>query len=147
MKVFQHHLYEYRKGLRSLVLHTLAAFHRPRVEERLDREGIPYLIYPLGQNRINLFFGAKACVDVVERIGKASLLDYTPEEDFILGTMLGYNRLQQCERYLMRLRKGDAAAFPAAEPVNVPSSGADRLILFRRPAGCAGEGEVLQKLG
>ncbi|NLV24670.1 MAG: DUF2023 family protein [Deltaproteobacteria bacterium] len=111
MRVFQHHLYEYRKGLRSLVLHTLAAAHRSRVEERLDREGIPYLIYPLGKNRINLFFGAGPCVDVIGRIGKTSLLDYTPEEDFILGTMLGYSRLEQCERYLRRSKKGELKRF------------------------------------
>ncbi|PXF51402.1 MAG: hypothetical protein C4B55_03135 [Candidatus Methanophagaceae archaeon] len=26
----------------------------------------------------------------------------TDEEDFILGTMLGYDRVKQCERYLKR---------------------------------------------
>ena len=42
---------------------------------------------------------------MVACIGKASLSDYTPEEDFILGTMLGYSRLQQCSRYLTRKDK------------------------------------------
>lgn len=125
MRVFQHHLYEYRKGLRSLVLHTLAAAHRVRVEERLDREGIAYLIYPLGRNRINLFFGAKPCVDVVGRINKASLLDYSPEEDFILGTMLGYSRIEQCQRYLRRSGKGEVRNFPA--PARWHLSGYPRL--------------------
>jgi hypothetical protein len=42
---------------------------------------------------------------VIGRIGKTSLLDYTPEEDFILGTMLGYSRLEQRARYLRRSKK------------------------------------------
>ncbi|MBN2427715.1 MAG: DUF2023 family protein [Deltaproteobacteria bacterium] len=102
MKVFQHHIYEYRKGLRSLILHTLPAIYQEKVEALLTRENISYLIYPLGRTRINLFFGAGKCVEVVASIGKSSLSDYTPEEDFILGTMLGYSRLQQCTRYLVR---------------------------------------------
>jgi hypothetical protein len=33
-----------------------------------------------------------------------SLSNLTDEEDFILGTMLGYDRVKQCERYLKRKR-------------------------------------------
>jgi hypothetical protein len=51
-----------------------------------------------------VFFGADECVAVIRAIGKTSLSDYTPEEDFILGTMLGYGRLQQCARYI-RMRE------------------------------------------
>ncbi len=112
MKVFQHHIYEYRKGLRSLILHTLPAVHREKVEKQLAREGISYLITTLGKSRINLFFGAEECVEVVASIGKSSLSDYTPEEDFILGTMLGYSRLQQCTRYLARKDKWQVSESP-----------------------------------
>lgn len=102
MKVFSHHIYEYRKGLRNLILHTMDAEFRPRVEARLRRLGIDYLIYDLPPGRMNLFFGAPECIAVLRRIDKNSLADYSPEEDFILGTMLGYDRLQQCHRYLKR---------------------------------------------
>ncbi|MFP4053733.1 MAG: DUF2023 family protein, partial [Phycisphaerae bacterium] len=61
----------------------------------------------------NVFFGADDCVAVLRAFGKASLSDYTPEEDFILGTMLGYGRLEQCVRYIrMRQRRDDAATEP-----------------------------------
>ncbi len=100
MKVFAHHIYEYRKGLRNLILHTVSGQHRQQIEERLTKMSIAYQIYPLRNGNINVFFGADDCVDVIKAIGKASLNDYTPEEDFILGTMLGYDRLQQCRRYL-----------------------------------------------
>ena len=105
MKIFLHHIYEYHKGLRSMILHTMASAHREQMEEQLRRKNIAYRVYPLGNSRINVFFGARECVAVIDTIGKTSLADYTPEEDFILGTMLGYSRLQQCERYLKQVEK------------------------------------------
>lgn len=85
MKVFLHHLYEYRKGLRSLVLHTLPGSRRKCVQARLAKEGIAHVIHELSNGNINVFFGAEECVAVVRAIGKTSLSDYTPEEDFILA--------------------------------------------------------------
>ncbi|MGI6496551.1 MAG: DUF2023 family protein [Kiritimatiellia bacterium] len=110
MRVFCHHIYEYQKGVRNLVLHTLPASTRPEVERKLEAKGIAYLVCPLGKHQINVFFGDGHCVEVVRRIGKSSLCDYTPEEDFMLGIMLGYDRLRQCKRYLerSRLRKPSA---------------------------------------
>lgn len=100
MKVFYHHIYEYRKGLRNLILHTVSAEHQSHIEARLNKGKIQYQIYPLSNGNINVFFGAKECVDVIKAIGKPRLCDYTPQEDFILGTMLGYDRLMQCRRFL-----------------------------------------------
>lgn len=110
MMVFCHHIYEYKKGLRNLVLHTLPAAARPDVERKLTSCGIDYLIHPLGEKRINVFFGAEDCVEIVRCIGKPCLSDYSPEEDFMLGIMLGYDRLRQCERYLERRERGQFAA-------------------------------------
>lgn len=100
MSIFCHHIYEYRKGLRSLILHTISATYRERIEAKLNRANIAYQIYPLRNGNINVFFGARECVDVIKAIGKPQLNDYTPEEDFILGIMLGYDRLIQCRRFL-----------------------------------------------
>ncbi len=101
MKVFAHHLYEYKKGLRNLVLHTIEKEHLPAVVRRLEFASISYEVYTVGKtNRINIFFGDPASIEVIRRIGKSNLNDYTPEEDFMLGVMLGYERRQQCERYL-----------------------------------------------
>lgn len=102
MSIFCHHIYEYKKGLRNLVLHTMPGATRADVEDKLKRLGIAYQIYTLPSGNINVFFGAEECVAVVCAIGKSFLNDYTPEEDFILGTMLGYDRLLQCRRYLDR---------------------------------------------
>ncbi len=100
MKVFNHHVYEYCKGLRNLVLHTLSAEDVEKAVARLVDAGIDHVIYPIKNGRLNLFFGASECVSVIRKINKDNLTDYTAEEDFILGMMLGYDRLKQCTRYL-----------------------------------------------
>ena len=105
MRVFHHHIYEYRKGLRNLILHTISADFRTMVEQKLDKYNIAYVIYPLTNGNINVFFGATECVEVIKAIGKPNLAEYNPDEDFILGTMLGYDRLQQCQRFLQLTRQ------------------------------------------
>jgi hypothetical protein len=100
MEVFLHHIYEYKKGLRNLVLHTLNASLRNKVMDKLEKQNICYLIREVTPTKINVFFGASACVEVIKNFGDKKLNEFTPEEDFILGTMLGYDRLQQCRRYI-----------------------------------------------
>jgi hypothetical protein len=107
MKVFLHHIYEFKKGLRNLVLFTERVKERPFIEANLKKCGIEYAIFPLGKSRINVYFGHSACVDIVRRIGFDNLSSMSPEHDFMLGIMLGYNRIMQCERYLAR--SADAA--------------------------------------
>lgn len=86
MEVFIHHIYEYQKGIRNLILHTTDKKNIEIIKEKLNSENIDYIIYPLGKQRINVFFGAKECVEVIKNINKLSLTAYTPEEDFILGS-------------------------------------------------------------
>ena len=100
MEVFVHHIYEFEKGLRNLVLHTTEKENLKMIMNKLNNRKINYEIYEIEGNRINIFFGAKECVEVIRSIGKQSLREYTFEEDFILGIMLGYDRRKQCERYL-----------------------------------------------
>ncbi|MDR2084488.1 MAG: DUF2023 family protein [Bacteroidales bacterium] len=102
MKVLAHHIYEYKKGLRNLVLHTLDASLKPLAELKLQQQNIDYIIRYVTPSKINLFFGKPECVRVIDKIGDKNLNKFTPEEDFILGTMLGYDRLQQCHRYLKK---------------------------------------------
>lgn len=105
LQVFCHHIYEYKKGLRNLVLSTEKASNKDIIEKRLKRENIPYAIHEIAENKINVYFGNQACIDVVETFDKR-LNKLTPEQDFILGMMLGYDRLQQCERYLKMRKNG-----------------------------------------
>lgn len=103
-----HHIYEYKKGLRDLVLHTMPRTELEEAERRLQRQNIAYLVQPVSNSQVNIFFGRPECLGVIDRIGLKPLYSYTPEEDFILGIMLGYDRKLQCERFL-RMRPKPAA--------------------------------------
>jgi len=102
MKVFLHHIYEYQKGLRNLVLFTGHADCRELIECKLKKSCIDYAIYPLGKTRINVFFGESVCVATVQKIGCEHLSGMSLEHDYMLGIMLGYDRIKQSVRYLKR---------------------------------------------
>jgi len=108
-RIFTHHIYELRKGLRHLILFTTTDEHRAAVVGKLEAHGIPYLIQPVapGSNRINVFFGNEICIEVLQSFAKPFLSDLSAEEDFMLGVMLGYDRVKQCERYL-KIRARDS---------------------------------------
>lgn len=111
LKVFKHHIYEYKKGLRNLILTTEKAKYKDAIEEKLKHEGISYIIHEIKNNNINVYFGADQCIDVVKTFNP-KLNKLTPEQDFILGIMLGYDRLKQCERYLKIKTKQIKLSFP-----------------------------------
>jgi len=105
MKVLAHHIYEYKKGLRQLILHTLHSKYRFEAEARLRLAGIDFLTRQVSPEKINIFFGAKECIEVMKHIGDKPFNEYTPEEDFILGVLLGYDKIQECNRYLRLCEK------------------------------------------
>ncbi|QZT38146.1 DUF2023 family protein [Halosquirtibacter xylanolyticus] len=102
MKVFVHHVYEYKKGLRNLVLHTMGRMMVQEAIKRLEGSNIDYHIQDVTNSKVNVFFGAKECVKIVKKICDKPLNELSAEEDFMLGIMLGYDRKVQCERYLSR---------------------------------------------
>ncbi len=100
MEVFHHHLNEFERGLRNLILHTTKIEYKNDIENRLNEKKISYLIHDIGKDKINIFFGDRYCIDIIKSINKPNLTHYTEEEDFILGIMLGYDSIKQCKRYL-----------------------------------------------
>ena len=105
MSIFFHHIYEFRKGLRNLVLYTGDVAERVTIEQRLQREEIAHVVQESGGRRINVFFGNPACVGIVKPWVDRPLNKWTPEEDFMLGIMLGYDRIQQCRRFTQRAQR------------------------------------------
>lgn len=105
MKMVLHLIYEFKKGIRSLVLCTLCPTCARIVMERLDNQGIGYLSQEVGNRNVNLFFGEQACLAAVGQFIHKPLNKLTPEEDFMLGAMLGYDIAKQCRRYCDRKRK------------------------------------------
>ena len=105
MKLFLHQIYEFRKGVRNLVLCTMCRSCASLLAERLERQGIGYLIQEVAGSKVNLYFGNRRCLDAVATFIHKPLNRLSPEEDFMLGTMLGYDIAGQCERYCKRLRE------------------------------------------
>lgn len=105
LRVFNNHVYEYKKGVRNLILTTEKSVYRKPIEHRLTREKIDYAIQDVNKDKINVFFGAKQCIEVVKTFIHKKLNELTPEQDFILGTLLGYDKVAQCDRYLKLIKK------------------------------------------
>ena len=99
LKIFMHQIYEFKKGVRNLVLCTMCPTCAALVAERLRGQRIEYLIQEVTDNKVNLYFGKRACLDAVRAFIDKPLNRLTPEQDFMLGAMLGYDIIQQCERF------------------------------------------------
>ena len=102
MRVLMNHIYEYKKGVRRMVLFTCNRSFEQYATQRLCRQSIDYLVQPAGRENINVYFGRRECLDAIRLFVTRPLCELSPEEDFILGAMLGYDICVQCERYCER---------------------------------------------
>ena len=109
MRVVMHLIYEFKKGVRSLVLCTLCPTCAELVKERLANQGIEYLVQQVGNQKVNLFFGEGSCLEAVSTFIHKPLNKLTPEEDFMLGAMLGYDITRQSRRFCERKVAGESA--------------------------------------
>lgn len=102
------YIYEIKKGTKPVSLVTLDVQNLDGAKEKINKAGLHFFVQNcekttvLGQ-KVNLFFGKKNFIDVIKILIKKSLNDLSLEEDFILGTLLGYSCEIQCERFLERL--------------------------------------------
>jgi len=102
LKVLMNHIYEYQKGVRQMILFTCSKEYESFVIQRLERQKINFVVQQAGKNNLNFYFGRKECLNAIQLIVTRPLNQLTPEEDFILGAMLGYDLCAQCERYCER---------------------------------------------
>ena len=105
IKVLMNHIYEYKKGVRRMILFTCNRRFEQQACHRLCRQSIDYVVQPAGKENVNVYFGRKECLDAIRLFVTRPLNELTPEEDFILGAMLGYDICAQCERYCERCKK------------------------------------------
>lgn len=56
MKVLVNHIYEFKKGVRRMVLFTFNKRYEQFAVTRLQHQKISYVIQPVGNDRLNLFF-------------------------------------------------------------------------------------------
>lgn len=99
VRIFLNHIYEFKKGVRNMVLYTMNKEYEEFAVRRLKNQNICYLTQEVSDNKINLFFGKKECMNAIRHFINRPLNRLTPEEDFILGAMLGYDICLQCKRF------------------------------------------------
>lgn len=102
MQLFYHQIYEFQKGVRNLILCTESKENKAIIENRLKKKNISYLIHEIPNDKINIYFGNRICIEIIKNFATVNLKELSREQDFILGIMLGYDKVQQCERYLIR---------------------------------------------
>lgn len=102
MRVLMNHIYEYKKGVRNMIIFTCRKRYEKFATERLRRQDIDAIVMPAGKENINIYFGRRECIEAVRMFVNRPLNELSPEEDFILGTLLGYDLCAQCERYCTR---------------------------------------------
>ncbi|MBP5458306.1 MAG: DUF2023 family protein [Paludibacteraceae bacterium] len=107
-KVLSNHIYEFKKGVRPLVLYTMDVRNKEMACRRLENEGINYLTQRVNDRNVNLYFGQPECLNVIRSFVDRPVNKLTPEEDFMLGMLLGYDICKQCSRYCQR--KGHIAS-------------------------------------
>ena len=110
MKVLMNHIYEYKKGVRQMILFTCNARYEDFAVNRLKSQNIEYIIQRVGNSNINIFFGRKQCLDAIRIIVDKPLARLTPEQDFIIGALLGYDICYQCERFCERKQRERVAS-------------------------------------
>ena len=106
LKVFMNHIYELKKGVRQMVLFTVNRKYEEAAVSRLRRQNIDFMVQPVDSRKVNLFFRKRESIHAIRRMLDRPLNQLTPEEDFILGAMLGYDICAQCERYCLRKERG-----------------------------------------
>ena len=92
MKLFLHQIYEFRKGVRNLVLCTMCRTCASLLAERLERQGIGYLIQEVAGSKVNLYFGNRRCLDAVATFIHKPLNRLSPEEDANATASVSENR-------------------------------------------------------
>ncbi len=102
MRVLAHHIYEFKKGVRRMILHTMPADMKQMAINKLEVNQITYHVVDVTPEKFNVFFGEPDCIDVIRGFCDKALYDLTPEEDFIIGVLLGYCPVKQCQRYKQR---------------------------------------------
>ncbi len=102
LRIFDTYLYEISKGTKPVALVTVENELVLKIETKLKKLKIAYLIEPLEFNKVNIFFGKKECIAALKTFLKP-LNTLNPYEDFILGAILGYDIQMQCERFLKRM--------------------------------------------
>lgn len=120
--ILGHHLYEYDKGVRQMFMMTANAQDADHIIRRLKEKVVDYYVQTVSATKFNVFFGRSAWIETVRNVVRKPLNQLSPEEDFILGILLGYDKEKQCLRFLSMAKAGSRGgpAASGAPPERLP---------------------------
>ena len=78
LKVLMNHIYELQKGVRQMVLFTCNKKYGDQTVERLESQGIPYVLQPAGRQNLNVYFGKRECLEAIRLIVPVRLTNSHP---------------------------------------------------------------------
>ena len=80
IRIFLNHIYEFKKGIRNMVLYTMSKEHEDFTVRRLKNQNISYMIQEISTNKINLFFGKPECMEAMRHIITRPLKQIAPHK-------------------------------------------------------------------
>lgn len=123
LRLLHHSIYELSRGVRGLFLMTVSRRELDLALGKIKAQGIDHFVQEMNAPKANLFFGRPAFVAAARSFVTRPLNELTAEEDFMLGTLLGYDCDQQCRRYLTRCGRAGDRVHDDALPCSVACAG------------------------
>lgn len=114
LKVLSNYIYELKKGVRHMALYTIPIRYAELSYSKLRSHAIDFFVQPVGETKVNIYFGRTECITTIRKMINCPLHQLTPEEDFILGTLLGYDVCAQCTRYCQLRERRSLSNTPTA---------------------------------
>lgn len=96
------YIYEIKKGTKPMALITVGHDKAEKYLQKIKLNKLSCFVSKIS-DKVNIFFGNKECIDIVAQFSSDNLSFLSAHEDFMLGIMLGYNRIEQCRRYLNKI--------------------------------------------
>ena len=93
------YIYEIKKGTKPLALISVCNEKLEKCLDKISKNALSFAVQKI-EGKANIFFGSEDCIRVVSLFIDKKVSDLSAEEDFNLGIMLGYNRIEQCKRYM-----------------------------------------------
>ena len=100
IRIFLNHIYEFKKGVRNMVLYTMSREHEEFAIRRLKNQKISYMIQEVGTNKINLFFGKPECMEAMRSYHHSPLESTVCRRGLHLGSHAGIRPLPTMQTVL-----------------------------------------------
>ena len=90
---------------------TMAVAEVDRAIDALRAASIAHHGQAVTGDKVTMAFGKPGAVATMRKVVTNPLYQLSPEEDFIVGILLGYDKEEQCQRFLSRSKRAADRSF------------------------------------